>query len=214
MTADPDTVRVSANTFLLVTPAYTQAVTLQRDTVFLLDATSSEARARADSAWVARLFPGNHPIVLVVTDLAWPHISGVRFGVARGATVVSHASSERFLRKVIERKWTREPDALEKVRSTARFRFIGVRDSLPLGGGTVTVHAMHGHSTEGAVGAWLPGEGFFWAGDYIQNGATSPYARDVAATLRALRLSPTKIGAQHMPLMDAADFFKRFSPSP
>ena len=214
MTADPDTVRVSANTFLLVTPAYTQAVTLQRDTVFLLDATSSEARARADSAWVARLFPGNHPIVLVVTDLAWPHISGVRFWVARGATVVSHASSERFLRKVIERKWTREPDALEKVRSTARFRFIGVRDSLPLGGGTVTVHAMHGHSTEGAVGAWLPGEGFFWAGDYIQNGATSPYARDVAATLRALRLSPTKIGAQHMPLMDAADFFKRFSPSP
>jgi hypothetical protein len=208
--ADPDTVRVSANTFLLVTPAYTHAVTLQRDTIFLLDATTSEARARADSGWVARLFPGKHPVVLVVTDLAWPHISGVRFWVARGASIVSHASSEPFLRRVIDRKWTRTPDALEQNRSSARFRFVGVRDSLRLGGGTIAVHAMHGQTTEGAVGAWLPGEGFFWAGDYIQNNQTSPYGRDVARTLRALGILPTKIGAQHMPLLDAADFFRRY----
>jgi hypothetical protein len=212
MTADPDTVRVSANTWLLVTRAYTQAVTLQRDTVFVLDATSSEARARADSAWIARLFPGNHPVVLVVTDLAWPHISGVRFWVARGATIVSHAGSEAFLRRVIDRRWTRQPDALEQARSTARFRFRGVTDSLRLAGGAITVHAMRGQSTEGAVAAWVPSASFFWAGDYIQNDPTSPYARDVAGTIRTLGLSPAKIGAQHMTLSDGPEFLRRHAP--
>ena len=206
----PDTVRVSADTWLLVTPAYTQAVTLQRDTVFLLDATTSEARARADSTWVARLFPGKHPVVLVVTDLAWPHISGMRFWIARGATIVSHASSESFLRKVFDRKWTREPDVLEKSRATSRFRFRAVKDSLRLGGNALTVHAMHGYSTEGAVGVWVGPDRFFWAGDYIQGDPTSPYARDVAESIRALGLSPVKVGAQHVPLLDGPDFLRRF----
>lgn len=212
LTADPDTVRVSANTWLLVTRAYTQAVTLQRDTVFVLDATSSEARARADSAWIARLFPGNHPVVLVVTDLAWPHISGVRFWVARGATIVSHAGSEAFLRRVIDRRWTRQPDALEQARSSAQFRFRGVTDSLRLAGGAITVHAMRGQSTEGAVAAWVPTASFFWAGDYIQNDPTSPYARDVAGTIRSLGLAPAKIGAQHMTLSDGPEFLRRHAP--
>jgi hypothetical protein len=212
MTADPDTVRVSADTWLLVTRAYTQAVTLQRDTVFVLDATSSEARARADSAWIARLFPGKHPVVLVVTDLAWPHISGVRFWVARGATIVSHAGSEAFLRRVIDRRWTRQPDALEQARGTAPFRFRGVTDSLRLAGGAITVHAMRGQSTEGAVAAWVPSASFFWAGDYIQGDPTSPYARDVAGTIRYLGLSPAKIGAQHVTISDGPDFLRRHAP--
>jgi glyoxylase-like metal-dependent hydrolase (beta-lactamase superfamily II) len=213
LTSDPDTVRISGNTWLLVTRAYTQAVTLQRDTVFVLDATSSEARARADSAWVARLFPGRHPVVLVVTDLAWPHISGVRFWVARGATIVSHAGSESFLRRVIDRKWTRTPDALEQARAkgAVRLRFVGVKDSLRLGGGAITVHAMQGQSTEGAVGAWIPGDRFFWAGDYVQNDPSSPYARDVAATLRALGIAPAKVGAQHVSVSDGPEFLRRFS---
>ena len=214
MSADPDTVRVSPNTWMLVTRAYTQAVTLQRDTVFIFDATSSEARARADSAWIAKLFPGKHPVVLVVTDLAWPHISGLRFWVARGATIVSHKGSEAFLRMVVDRKWTRQPDVLEASRSSARFKFIGVTDSLRLGGGAVTVHAMRGQSTEGAVGAWVPGDQFFWAGDYIQGDVTSPYARDVAATIRALGIAPVKIGAQHVTLSDGAEFLRRFGTIP
>ena len=51
-------------------------------------------------AWVGRLFPGHHPIVVVVTDLAWPHVAGVRYWVAMGATIVSHAGSKEFLSQV------------------------------------------------------------------------------------------------------------------
>ncbi len=196
----PDTVRVAPGTWLLVTPSYTEGVTLQRDTVFLLDATTGEARARGDSAVIAGLFPGNHPVVVVVTDLAWPHISGVRYWVSRGAAIVSLRGSEVFLRRVVERRWTLHPDALERSRAVARFRFRGVADSLSLAGGALVVHALQGTTTEGAVGVWLPEARFFWAGDYVQRGGTSPYVHDVVATIRALGLEPRTVGAQHVPL--------------
>jgi hypothetical protein len=125
----PDTIRVSEHTWLLRTPAYTHAVTLQRDTVYLFDATTSEARSRGDSTWIAQLFPGRHPMVLVVTDLAWPHISGVRYWVARGASLVSHQMSADFLRRVIDRHWTMAPDQLERDRPHTRLRLTLVTDS-------------------------------------------------------------------------------------
>jgi hypothetical protein len=205
----PDTVRVAERTYLLVTPQYTQTVTLQRDTVFLFDATTSEARARGDSAMIAALFPGRHPTVVVVTDLAWPHISGVRFWVARGATLVSHRASESFLKRVFDKKWTLAPDALEKSRATARFRFRAVDDSLQLAGGALMVHALRGTSTETAVGVWMPEPRYFWAGDYVQNSPDSPYARDILATVKALRLAPLKLGAQHIKLTEWAEFEAR-----
>lgn len=205
----PDTVRVGERTYQLVLPQYTETVTLQRDTVFLLDATTSEARSRGDSAMIAALFPGRHPVVVVVTDLAWPHISGVRFWVARGATVVSHRTSESFLRRVVDKKWTLAPDALEKSRATARFRFRPVDDSLKLAGGALVVHALRGTSTETAVGVWLPEVRYLWAGDYVQNSPDSPYARDILATVKALGIAPLKLGAQHIKLTDWAEFESR-----
>jgi hypothetical protein len=204
-----DTVRVDDRTFLLVTRAYTETVTLQRDTVFLLDATSGESRARQDSAWIDKLFPGRHPVVLVVTDLAWPHISSVRFWVARGATVVSHRLSEPLIRRVVDRRWTLEPDALEKARATAKLRFRPVSDSLRLAGGDVVVHAMRGNSTEGALAVWLPRGKFLWAGDYIQNDPGSPYYFDVVGTARALGIEPERTGAQHIRLTNWTDVATR-----
>jgi len=72
------------------------------------------------------------------------------------------------------------------------------------------VHAMRAYSTEGAVGVWVGPDRFFWAGDYIQGDPTSPYARDVAESIRTLGLSPVKVGAQHVPLLDGPDFLRRF----
>lgn len=211
--ANPDTIRVSSNTWLLRTRMYTHAVTLQRDTIFLMDATTSEARSRGDSAWIAKLFPGRHPMVLVVTDLAWPHISGVRYWVARGATVVSHRMSADFLRRVVDRHWTLTPDLLERERSRARFRLTKVGDSLKLAGGAVIVHSMLGFSTEGAVAVWVAPDRFLWAGDYVQPTPVSPYAKDVVRTVRALGLVPENVGAQHAPLTPWKTMLQRYGDS-
>ncbi len=202
--ATPDTIRVSATTFLLRNRGYAEAVTLARDTVFVFDATQGEARARADSAWIAKLFPGRHPIALVVTDLAWPHIAGVRFWVARGATIISHRSSRAFLDSVVSRTWTRAPDALERERAHApRMRFRAVNDSLPLAGGALTAFAIDGTASEGALAVYVRGDQFLWASDYIQTlDAPTQYVDEVTAAVRRMGYSPMRVAAEHLPLTE------------
>ncbi|MCA9762931.1 MAG: hypothetical protein KC544_07380 [Gemmatimonadetes bacterium] len=198
-----DTVRVDDATFLLHTRMYTHAVTLQRDTVFLLDATTAEWRARADSAWIARLFPGEHPVVLVVTDLAWPHVGGVRFWAARGATLVSHQMSRPFLEQLLARRWTLAPDALELARrgGAAPPRLVTIDSTTMHAGGAVRLAPIDGGSSEGAVYAEVRPAGFLWAGDYIQDvSAPSQYAQDVLAAAARDGATPRRTAAQHIPL--------------
>lgn len=206
-----DTIRVDENTWILKSSTFSHAVALRRDTVFLFDATTGEGRARRDSTLIAQLFPGRHPVVLVVSDVAWPHVSGLRFWIARGATVVSHTQSSDLVRRVYARRWTLNPDALESARGSMRqLRFRSVGDSLRLAGGEIVLYPLRNTSGENAIGAWLPQGRFFWAGDYVQPTAVSPYARDVAETIRALGLDPLKVGAQHVPLTEWAALSARY----
>lgn len=198
-----DTVRVGPQTYLLVTPAYTETVTLQRDTVFLLDATSGEARARGDSTWIARLFPGKHPVAVVVTDLAWPHVSGVRFWVARNATIISHRGSTGFLQKLTAQRWTLTPDALERS-SSKRGNELRVRtltDSISLGGGAIKLYTIDGASSEGALMAFIPEEKYLWASDFIQTVARpSQYAAEVWNATKRVGITPERFAAEHVAL--------------
>jgi hypothetical protein len=198
----PDTVRVSASTYALVTPSYTNVVTLQRDTVFVLDAQTSAEHAQQDSVWIGRLFPGKHPIVLVVTDLAWPHIAGVRYWVALGTPVVSHRASREFLQQVVDHRWTVQPDLLEKRRATTRFTFRAVEDRMDLGGGAVRLRPIDGIGSEGAIMAYIPSDRFLYAGDYIQPGGpgsfSAVYAREVRAAVRRAGFTPDRFVAMHM----------------
>ena len=207
--AGPDTVRVGPTTFLLTSRGYRNVVTLQRDTVFVLDAQLSAERARQDSSWIGRLFPGRHPVVLVVSDLAWPHIAGVRYWVAAGASVVSRRASGEFLGKVVRRVWTLQPDLLESRAARKRFRFTPVDERLDLAGGALQLRAIDGIGGEGALLAFIPGEQFLYAGDYIQGGGpasfSAVYARDVAAAVRRNGLVPARFAAMHTPLTSWAE---------
>jgi hypothetical protein len=200
----PDTIRVSNTTVLLRNPGYQETLTLARDTVFVFDATQGDARARQDSAWIGKLFPGKHPIVVVVTDLAWPHVAGVRYWVAQGATIVSHRASRSFLERVVDRRWTDSPDALERVRSHGvRLKFRAVDDSLRLAGGDVTLFAIDGPSSEGALAAYVHADRFLWASDYVQTlQQPTQYLDEVTAAVHRMGYSPTRLAAEHLPLTD------------
>jgi hypothetical protein len=199
-TTPVDTIRVDSTTVLLSARAYTHAVTLARDTVFLFDATTAEWRSRADSALIDALFPNHRAVVLVVTDLAWPHVAGVRFWAARGATIATHPLSIPFLRRVVERAWTLNPDVRGSGQGPA-VRWIPIEGATTFGGGAVRLAPINGVASEGALMAWVPGAGFLWAGDYIQSAsAPTVYAREVMTAVERERLAPGRVAAQHLPL--------------
>ncbi|MBX6364433.1 MAG: hypothetical protein IRZ00_11245 [Gemmatimonadetes bacterium] len=197
---EPDTVRVGEHAFLLRSPMYTSAVALVGDTVFVLDATLGEVRARQDSAWIARLFAGRHPVALVVTDLAWPHIAGVRFWVANGAVVYSHPASRAFLERVVARRWTERPDLLERRRDRARLVFRPVAEPTAAAGGALRLVPLDGMGSEGAIVAYVRDARFLWAGDYVQNlREPTVYASDVWEAVRRAGITPERVGAMHIP---------------
>lgn len=197
----PDSVRVAANVSLLVNRGYTEGVVLLGDTLYLLDATQGEERARADSTLIDHLFPGRHPVVLIVTDLAWPHIAGLRYWVARGATVVSHRASRPFLERVLRRRWTRAPDLYERRRKGTVFSFRAVDDSLSLADGKLRLYAIDGPSSEGALMAWVEDDRFLWASDYIQTvRQPTTYLSEVWGAVRRTGITPRRVAAEHLPV--------------
>ena len=199
----PDTVRVGPNTFLLRNRGYAETVTLLRDTVFVFDATQGEERVRQDSVWISTLFPGRHPIVVVVTDLAWPHVAGVRAWVAHGATIVSHRAARSFLTQVVNRRWTLAPDLLEKRRQHVALQFREVDDTVRLAGGDILLFPIDGASSEVSLAAFVRPDAFLWASDFVQNlSAPTQYVDEVVAAARRVGVSPMKVAAQHVPLSD------------
>jgi hypothetical protein len=197
----PDTIRIASNTFLLKNRGYTETVTLSRDTVYLFDATQGDERSQKDSVWIGKLFPGRHPIVVVVTDLAWPHVSGVRYWVAQGATIVSHHAARSFLESVVDRRWTVQPDLLERRRAQSHLKFVGVTDSLRFGGGDLLLFAIDGRTSEVALAAFDRPNRFLWASDFIQTlQEPSAYLDDVWEAVARVRIAPERVAAEHLTL--------------
>ena len=204
----PDTVRLGDDAYLLAHPFYNNVVVASQDTVWVLDATLNQARSREDAAWIERLFGSGRTVAVVVTDLAWPHIGGVRWWVSQGATVFAHPSAEPFLRSIVERRWHLEPDDLETRRAAGErvpFRFLGVAGTREVAAGRLQISHMGGLSTEGALMVYDTRTRFLWAGDWIQfTDRRSQYAGEVVAAAAREGIEPLRVGAQHIDVTDWA----------
>jgi hypothetical protein len=203
----PKDLTVSPSLHLLSNPGYTEAVALVNGEVYVFDATQSEERARQDKEQIARLFPGQHKINVVVTDLAWPHIAGVRYWVSQGATIISHASARSFLQKVVDRRWTLAADSLESERKkssgNSRMKFVSVDREMNMAGGALRLLPIDGIGSEVALMAYIPGEKFLWASDYIQTlREPSAYANEVLLAAKRAGITPERCAAEHLPLSD------------
>ena len=198
---DLKVVQVGPNTYLLSNPGYTEAVIRVGNEVFLFDATQGEERGRKDAEAIARLFPGKLKVTVVVTDLAWPHIAGLRYWVASGATIIAHKAAREFLQSVLARRWTLAPDLLEQRRKTTHLKFIGVDGPYRLAGGAISLHPIDGIGSEVALIGYLVSDRFLWASDYIQTvSQPTSYAWEVWRAVKRDGLTPERTAAEHLPL--------------
>jgi hypothetical protein len=167
--ADPlDTVAVGGGTYLLVNRAFTSVVSQQHDTVFVFDTPGGQDRAALERERIGQLFPGHHPVVLVALSPVWPHIAGLRYWVAHGATVVASDKIVPYLRTVLDRRWTLLPDDLERARAAIHPVIRPVGDSTSLASGQVRLYAMEGINSETVLLAYIAPSRFVWATDRIQ----------------------------------------------
>jgi hypothetical protein len=202
----PQTFSVAPNVWILSNPGYNEALALINDEIWILDATQGEQRAREDSDAIAKLIPGKHKINLVVTDLAWPHVAGLRYWVSEGANIISHSAARDFLQKVIDRKWPEE-DALEKKRqkkpSSIKLTFVPIDQIRDMAGGKIRLVPIDGIGSEVALLAYLPGPRFLWASDYIQTlDGPSLYAREVMRAAERAGIMPQRFAAEHLGLSE------------
>jgi len=202
----PQTTSISTNLYLLANPGYCEAVALVNGEVYVLEATQGEERARQDEARIAQLFPGPHKVNVVVTDLAWPHVAGVRYWVSQGATIISHRSARAFLEQIVDRQWTLAPDALELKRrknpSKARLKFLAV-DHAMLAADRLRLMPIDGIGSEVALMAYFPDEKFLWASDFIQTlDEPSAYAHEVLLAAKRSGIVPERVAAEHLALSD------------
>jgi hypothetical protein len=199
----PKIIDVSATTYLLSNPGYNEVVTFVGDDVYVFDATQGEERAREDHEIIRKLRPSAKKINVIITDLSWPHIAGMRYWVANGATIVSHRAAQPFLQKVLDRRWTRNPDLYEKARRTVRFKFVGVDSMQEVAGGAVKLFPIDGIGSEVALGVFVVAERFLWASDYVQTlSEPSMYAAEVIAAVQRESLRPERVAAEHLPLAE------------
>jgi hypothetical protein len=137
----------------------------------------------------------------VITDLAWPHVAGLRYWVASGATIIAHRAAQPFLDRIVARTWTHKPDQLEQHR--ARFNFVPVVDREALAKGKIMILPIDGIGSEIALAVFVVDDRFLWASDYIQD-LENPtlYARDVCNAVLRANLRPKQVAAEHIPLTD------------
>ena len=197
---DPQVTQIGPKTYLLKNPGYQEAVTLVGDQVFLFDATQGDERSRKDAAIIDRLFPEHKKVTVVVSDLAWPHIAGLRYWVANGATIVAHQGAREFLQSVVDRRWTLAPDVLERRRANAKMNFVGVDAAFTLAPG-ITLHPIDGIGSEIALISYLEPDRFLWASDFIQTVAEpTSYGWEVWRAAQRDGLHPERTAAEHLPL--------------
>lgn len=196
-----DTVRVGPHAFLLVNRRFTSAIALAADTVYLFDEPAGEVRARHDSTWIARLFPGRHPVELVLPSAVWPHIAGVRYWVAMGARVVGPRLAEPLVRGAVARSWKEHPDELERLRERGRhvaLHYTAVSGTRALAGGAVRMYELHGDASEGDLMAYLPADRFLWASDRIQYvKRPSLYVSELLSDVKRYGLTPQWTSGPH-----------------
>ena len=199
----PKRERVAENVWMLSNPGYNEVVAEMDGEIYVFDATQSEGRARLDHEAIKDFFPDKKRINVVVSDLAWPHIAGVRYWVSQGATIIAHSAARSFLERVIERRWTLKPDSLEHMRLTnpksVHFTFVPVDRPTRLAQGRVVLLPIDGIASEVTVMAYLTNEKFLWGSDYIQTvDSPSQYAQEVIAAADGADIRPDRAAAEHM----------------
>jgi glyoxylase-like metal-dependent hydrolase (beta-lactamase superfamily II) len=199
--------QVADGVWLLGGQSHHSALVAFSDHLTLIEAPQSEARTRAVISRAREIVPGKPLTELVMSHHHFDHSAGLRVAVAEGLTVYTHEGNVAFVREMIKRPHSRQPDALQRNPRPLTVR--GVKDALTLRDAAMTMvlYPLAGNPHgDTLLMAYLPGSRVVIQADaYSPGGSYHPYAANVLDTIRAQKLAVERIVPLHGGIAPFAD---------
>ncbi|MEO8069828.1 MAG: MBL fold metallo-hydrolase [Acidobacteriota bacterium] len=197
---------VAPGVFYLMGSSHHSVAIAQADHIVIVDLPLSVERSEAVIAKAKALIPNKPVRYIVNTHAHFDHSSGLRAGVAEGATIVTHQSNRAFFASALAAPRTLSPD--KATGKPVKLQTVGAHGTLTDGKRKIELYQINDttHNT-GFLMVYLPAEKVLIEADAFTPPAANapaptapnPNARALAADIAALNLDVSKILALHGP---------------
>ena len=197
---------VAPGVFYLTGGSHHSMVINQRDHIVIVDLPLSIERGDAVIAKAKELIPSKPVRYVINTHVHFDHSSGLRAGVAEGATIVTHSSNRAFFSRALGTRATLSPD--KAAGKPVRVQGVGARGSLTDGTRRIEMYQiMNNTHNLGFLMVYLPAEKLLFEADAYTPGAANaplptapvPNAQALADNITKLKLDVAQILPAHGP---------------
>jgi glyoxylase-like metal-dependent hydrolase (beta-lactamase superfamily II) len=192
----------------LITGGYAVIAVDFTDHITLFESGQSETRALAVIAEAQRLIPGKPVRYVVNTHSHFDHAGGLRAFVAEGATILTYQSNQAYLRNVLARPHTINPDKAQGSSKKPVVEAVGEKKVLTDGTHTVELYHLRnfGHH-DGMLIAYFPREKVLFEADAYNPlpagspapSPANPFNVSLLDNIRRLKLDVARIIPVHYP---------------
>jgi glyoxylase-like metal-dependent hydrolase (beta-lactamase superfamily II) len=205
-----DATPVAKGIWILAGQSHHSALVEFADHLTLIEVPQSEARALAVMAKARELVPNKPLTELVMSHHHFDHSAGLRAAVSEGLAVITHQANAAFVKEMVERSHTRQPDALARNPRPLTLRPVDGELTLQDETMTVIVYPLpdnpHGDTM---VMAYVPRERLVIEADAFSPGGNyHPYAANLLEAIRTRKLTVDRIVPLHGAVVTLAELGK------
>jgi hypothetical protein len=182
----------------------------QDDGVILLESPISSSFTAGLFAEAAKRYPGLPIKAVLSTSDSWPHVGGIRYDVAQGATVYIRDLNKPLLDRIVAAPHTIHPDALEQAKRAPHWHVVSGKTEIGSGDNRLVLYPLPGPSTERQYMVYFPEHHLLYASDtLVVNSDHTLYdpelMREVQLAVEREHLVVDKVFAMHQGLVTWAE---------
>ncbi|WP_058186227.1 MBL fold metallo-hydrolase [Terracidiphilus gabretensis] len=139
----------------------------QDDGVIVLESPISSSFTAGLFAEAGKRYPGVPIKAVLSTSDSWPHVGGIRYDVAQGATVYIRDLNQPLLDRMLGAPHTIHPDALEQAKRAPRWHVVSGKTEIGSGDNRLVLYPLGGPATERQYMVYFPEHRLLYASDTL-----------------------------------------------